>query len=458
MSGDLFDVAVVGGGGGGLAASISASQCGRTVVLLEKGSECGGNTARSISSVPGAGTRFQKEASISDSASLFCADIASLTGDLYNESALRRLAGLSAELVHWLVDHVGVSLSLTEDYRHVGHTVNRLHNPPYREGKELVVALVKAAIANGVAIMVNSAVESVSRTDDGFELITSDRRKFGAKRVVLAADGFGGSPELVGRYCREYSRLPYLGSPENVGDGMRLGTALGGSVGSMSAILGYAIMGLPDRGQSSWETMISWTVVEKGGVIVDHDGSRFANEEVGYSAFVDAVVAHTNDPVYVVFDRRILETVSQYEQRFKLLVERNDSPIKPFTSERGSAPFGLDPLALQRTINEYNKAASRHGNDPFGRIDFGMAPMLPELFVGRGEPAILTTLGGLRVGPNAEVLDGDGRPIPSVYAAGGTAETISGVNGARGYSSGCGLLAALGYGYLAGRAAASEGG
>ena len=54
-----WDLVVVGGGGCGLAASIAASEAGLRVRLLEKSDHLGGNTARSVGSVPGAGTRFQ---------------------------------------------------------------------------------------------------------------------------------------------------------------------------------------------------------------------------------------------------------------------------------------------------------------------------------------------------------------------------------------------------------------
>ncbi len=62
--------------------------------------------------------------------------------------------------------------------------------------------------------------------------------------------------------------------------------------------------------------------------------------------------------------------------------------------------------------------------------------------------ALFHTQGGLRVNAHAQVLR-QGRPIPGLYAAGGSAAGISG-HGADGYLSGNGLLCALGLGYIAG--------
>lgn len=61
------DVLAVGGGACGLAAAIAAHDEGLNAAVLEKLERPGGNTALSTGSVPGAGSRFQREAGIEDS-------------------------------------------------------------------------------------------------------------------------------------------------------------------------------------------------------------------------------------------------------------------------------------------------------------------------------------------------------------------------------------------------------
>jgi fumarate reductase flavoprotein subunit len=189
--------------------------------------------------------------------------------------------------------------------------------------------------------------------------------------------------------------------------------------------------------------MVSWTVVENGGIVVDGDGRRFGAEDVGYSGFVDDIIDHATVPVYAIFDRANLDSVAGFEDRFRLLVERADSPIRRVDPD--SPPFGIDPEQLAATVDEYLAAARGESPDPFGRTDFGAFPLEGELYAARSVPSVLTTVGGLVVGDDA-----------GLYAAGGTARTIVGLRGAGGYISGAGLLAALGYGYLAGRSAASR--
>jgi fumarate reductase flavoprotein subunit len=450
-AGAEFDLVVVGGGGAGLASAASAAQEGASVALFEKEAACGGNTARSIGSIPGAGSRLQQDAGVVDSPDRFVADVATHTGGAFNREGLARLAGVSAELVHWLIDVVGIPLRLTEDYRHVGHAVTRLHNPPGREGAVLVEALRAFAGEQGASIRTGTPVTAVTREGGRFQ-VAAGGEHVNARSVVLAADGFGANPEMMREEAGRYAALSYFGGPGNTGDGIRIGRALGGQTGSMSSVLGFAIMGLPTESPSSWETMVSWTVIENGGVVVDGRGRRFGDESRGYSSFVDDVIDGGGPPVYAVFDQRILDSVAKWEDRFRLLVDRADSPVRLLDLQ--APPFGLDPSTVERTLDEYRSAAEGIRPDPFGRTDFGWAPLGGPLYAARSEPAVLTTLGGLVVGPDGEVLDHQGRPVPGLFAAGGTAQSLVGDAGARGYISGAGLLAALGYGYLAGRAAA----
>ena len=69
-------------------------------------------------------------------------------------------------------------------------------------------------------------------------------------------------------------------------------------------------------------------------------------------------------------------------------------------------------------------------------------------------PGIFHTQGGLQVDDRGRVVRGDGTAIAGLYAVGGTAAGISGISGGGGYSSGSGLLAAVGLGVIAGADAA----
>lgn len=95
--GQIWDVLVVGWGGCGLVTAVAATERNADVLLLEKQQQFGGNTAYSVGSVPGAGTRYQRNAGIDDSPQRFADDLIRQTNGDYGEERLRHLATFSAE-------------------------------------------------------------------------------------------------------------------------------------------------------------------------------------------------------------------------------------------------------------------------------------------------------------------------------------------------------------------------
>lgn len=455
-----WDVLVVGGGGCGLAAAVRAAQGGATVLVVEKQPELGGNTAYSIGSIPGAGTRQQREAGVDDSAQRFKEDLVRHMGGNCDEALVERLCDISADLIHWLIDDLGIPLLLTEDYKHVGHSVTRLHNPPSREGADVVRGLAAAAEQHGATIRTRTPVRAISSDADGFSAVLDDpggEQQVRARTVVLAADGFGADEQMKREHTPQVQGLPYYGAPGNTGDGIRMGVGLGGQLTNMDTYLAYAAMAAPDGAEPSFESLFSWTVPEKGGIVVGPDGRRFGDESVGYSAFTDAMLEHAGGVGYVVFDERVLDEVAHYEQRFRILATRPDSPIHVSDDLAALAEHsGIPGDALTDTVESYNRVAAGESEDPFGRADHGMAPLQAPFAIARITPGVFTTLGGLTVDGDARVVGVDGTPIRGLYAGGGTAAGLSAVSGGRAYVSGIGLLTALAFGMLAGQHAADQ--
>ena len=111
-----------------------------------------------------------------------------------------------------------------------------------------------------------------------------------------------------------------------------------------------------------------------------------------------------------------------------------DSDNWLFNIEELAQAFKAPPAALRKSLENANLKPPYYG----------------ALITG----ALAHTQGGLKVDVHARVLDTRGRPIPNLYAGGGSAAGISG-DGADGYLSGNGLLSALGLGLIAGEHAAN---
>ena len=207
------------------------------------------------------------------------------------------------------------------------------------------------------------------------------------------------------------------------------------------------------------------------------NGERFTNEGAPYYNFIRDLfaAAPTTGPVcaWLLCDHAFI-------RRYGL------GAVKPFpfpmdgwlangylqraqTPEELAQRCDIDPTALRRTIDEYNRHAE-HGEDPqFGRggnlyqrnqgdPDHRPNPCVAPLaqapyYAVKVVPGSLGTFRGILIDEHARVLRADGSAIPNLYAAGNDANSIFG-----GYypSGGITLGPAMTFGYLAANTIAGE--
>jgi fumarate reductase flavoprotein subunit len=317
--------------------------------------------------------------------------------------------------------------------------------------------LLRALARFDIPYFTSTPVTGIEPADDGMVVgvgsAQGDRgvgnAEIRARKVMLACNGFGANRSMLGRYIPEIADAAYYGCPGNTGEGITWGLALGAGTATMRAYQGYGAVSRPEGIEPSAATLVSWTLIEHGGVMVDRQGLRFGDESIGYSAFAHVVQTKADGVSYLLASQRIMEPVRQTEQRFRLLLERPGSPIHLVdTLEQAAAAAGIPAEALARTVAEYNEAA-KSGGDGFGRVNFGLAPLEPPFMIVETHPALFHTQGGLTINENAQVVQPDGTIVPNLYAGGGVAAGISGASSS-GYCSGNGLLSALGWGRIAG--------
>jgi fumarate reductase flavoprotein subunit len=262
-----------------------------------------------------------------------------------------------------------------------------------------------------------------------------------ARAVILATGGFGADAGLVRELLPEIAGALYFGSEGCDGDALRIGRALGADTGYLDAYQGHGGVATPHS------IMVTWVTVVHGAFLVNAAGVRFGDESTGYSEYAREVLKQPGGVAWVVLDERIDRLCQPFLDYANLVAQHGiawcpDSPA-------AAARIGCQPAALGATLASATAAGSGEP-DAFGRTSWE-APLTSPYGLVEVTGALFHTQGGVLTDARGAVLR-QGAPIPGLYAAGGAAAGVSG-HGPDGYLAGNGLLAALGLGYLAGRAA-----
>lgn len=443
---------VVAGAGGGLVGALRAAASGLTVLVVERNENfaVGNNTAMSTAMVPGAGTRWQREACIDDSPETFVADIMAKTHGEADERLARALAAVSAPLVEWLADGLELPMSLVTDFPYPGHSQLRCHTVPGRAGRTLLQHLVRRTRRSGlVDILIPARLTDVVMGPDGVEAVIvvgpHGEERIPTRAVLLATNGFGADTDLVRRHIPEIADAVYHGSEGSTGDALRIGERLGAQTAYLDAYQGHAALAMPAA------TLAGWATVMHGGFLVDRRGRRFGDETTGYSEFAALELERAHGEAWIILDHKIHQACLEF-QDYRDTVE-SGAVRWGDTVLDVAAVAGIDAAGLASTVRQ--AAASAAGeHDPFGRT-YWEGPLEGPYAAIAVRPALFHTQGGLVVDERARVLRPDGDHIRGLYASGGAAAGISG-HGSGGYLAGNGLLPAFGLAYLCADHVAAE--
>lgn len=445
MSAEQGPDLVVAGAGGGLVGALRAASLGLSVLVVERNEHfaAGNNTAMSTAMVPGAGSRWQRDAGVDDSPERFVADIMAKTHGEADRSLAEALAGVSARLVEWMADELEVPFSLVTDFPYPGHSAFRCHTVPGRAGRSLLARLVAAARRSElIDLMVPARLTDVVLGEDGVTEVVVERRgeqeRIPTRAVVLATNGFGADAALVAQNIPEISGAVYHGSEGSTGDALRIGSRLGAATAFLDAYQGHAALAMPAA------TLAGWATVMHGAFLVDRHGRRFGDETTGYSEYAAEVLKYADGEAWIVLDRRVDEACREFQD----YQDTTSSGALRWAEDVSSLAeqTGVDLAGLRATLDQAT-ASARGGPDPFGRT-YWEAPLEPPYAAIAVRPALFHTQGGLQVDGHARVLRQDRSPLRGLYASGGAAAGISG-HGAGGYLAGNGLLPAFGLSFLA---------
>jgi 3-oxosteroid 1-dehydrogenase len=315
-------------------------------------------------------------------------------------------------------------------------------------GRALIGRLRLAVKDAGIPLWLNTPLQSLITDESGAVLGVCAQRAGSAIRirarngVLLATGGFEHNSEMRKRFLRDGGKDNYsAGSPDNTGDGITAGQAIGGAIDLMDDAWWMPAFKRPDGVMS---VLVSERSIPRS-IIVDHTGRRFVNEAAPYVTFVHQQLAGGHDPIWFVFDRK-----AKNRYQFGGVMPGQTFPADWFTSglmhradtlDALAAAIGVPASALRETVDRFNRFA-RDGKDAdFGRggsayDNYYGDPTLPHptmdvidsapYYAARIQAGDLGTKGGLMYNANGQVLRADGTVIAGLYATGNTSASVMG--------------------------------
>jgi succinate dehydrogenase/fumarate reductase flavoprotein subunit len=462
---DECEVLVVGLGAAGAAAALEAAATGAEVLALERAGGGGGTSALSGGVLYlGGGTPLQKECGFDDAPEEMFKYLMASCGPRPDEAKLRLYCAGSVDHYHWLVDQGvpfkpvfyphysgepptddGLVYSGSEEawpFDRIARPAPRGHVPriPGQAGGLLMQKLLAAVAASRARVRSDALCTALVRGEQG--RIEGVRVRSGGREeairarrgVVLCTGGFIQDREMLRLHAPLLARCKYrVGAEGDDGSGIRLGIA----AGAATLNLGMGSISLP----------VTPPKAILKGILVNGEGQRFVNEDVYFGRLGEyALLRHDGRAFWILDDATFVRPE----------VPRPVAAVGESVAEL-ERELALPDGSLQATLALYNRHAAR-GEDPvFHKRGKWVVPLAQPPFGALdctvdGSLYAAFTLGGLHTSPDGEVLAGDGRPIPGLFAAGRTTACLA----APGYASGLSLGDGTFFGRRAGRRAGSH--
>jgi len=335
-------------------------------------------------------------------------------------------------------------------------------------GPGLSDRLFELAEEAGVEIRYETGAAGLLRAEDGH--IAGVRvegpdgvGEIGGAAVVLACGGFEASAEMrVEHLGAGWAQAKVRGTEFNTGEGIRMaleaGAAPYGDWGSCHAVAWD--LNAPPYGNRRIGDLYQKHSYPFG-IVANANGERFVDEGADFRNYTYArygaeILKQPHQAAFQIFDAKV-EPLLRDEYRIPQATKASSDTIGGLADA-----LGIDREGLARTVEAFNAAVQPGEFDPTrldGRRTEGIAPPKSNWALPLDTPpfsgyavtcGITFTFGGLRINTEAEVLDGEGRPIPGLYAAG---ELVGGLFWGN-YAGGSGLMAGSVFGRIAGLSAA----
>ncbi len=463
------DVVIVGAGGAGMTAAMTASDAGKSVIILESQAMVGGNSVRSTGGMNAAKTVYQDENEFGEGAGVekmlksaadnyadnefitsLAATVAQQWADyqanpvgyfdsvelmeldtmvggkgINNPELVKTLVEGTAPAIDWL-DENGMSLHNVAAFG--GASVKRIHRPVNEEGKVvsvgayLVPLMEKACQDRGVEFILNTTADTILTDESGKAVGVSGTDKDGntvtvnAKAVVLATGGFGANLDMVASYKPELKGFMTTNAPGIQGQGIAMATAIGAATVDMDQIQIHPTV------EANTAALITEGLRGDGAILVNANGERFTDEVSTRDKVSAAEIAQPGSFSWLIVDQAMADASNVIQGYITKGYTKQGATYEELAKE-----IEVDPATFAATMEKWNGCVEAKTDADFGRTSFANPLNTAPYYAIKVSAGVHHTMGGVVINSSTEVLKEDGSVIPGLFAAG---EVTGGVHGA----------------------------
>ena len=463
------DVVIVGAGGAGMTAAMTASDAGKSVIILESQAMVGGNSVRSTGGMNAAKTVYQDENEFGEGAGVekmlksaadnyadnefitsLAATVAQQWADyqanpvgyfdsvelmeldtmvggkgINNPELVKTLVEGTAPAIDWL-DENGMSLHNVAAFG--GASVKRIHRPVNEEGKVvsvgayLVPLMEKACQTRGVEFILNTTADTILTDANGQAVGVSGTDKDGntvtvnAKAVVLATGGFGANLDMVASYKPDLKGFMTTNAPGIQGQGIAMATAIGAATVDMDQIQIHPTV------EANTAALITEGLRGDGAILVNANGERFTDEVSTRDKVSAAEIAQPGSFSWLIVDQAMADASNVIQGYITKGYTKQGATYEELAKE-----IEVDPATFAATMEKWNGCVEAKTDADFGRTSFANPLNTAPYYAIKVSAGVHHTMGGVVINSSTEVLKEDGSVIPGLFAAG---EVTGGVHGA----------------------------